>query len=325
MLEPGLDIELGKQLAGASTKVDAVAVVGRDFAPGLTLEELAVIVDPRLKRRCLLAPPDAAFRTREDLASSEFAGQLREASETMAAAGWDVRLLNSLPSAACLAIDDAHAMIVGLEPLPSGTGDIYGGSGDDRLLEGEVTWIDGEAFGATFQRLWDTAPELELLYEEVFALWDPRVAERIVVASSDRWDRVIQHLAANPEKMMGMPSRRFEELVAELLVRDGMDVELTKKTRDGGRDILARADTSIGRHLFLVECKRYAADNPVGVRFVRALYGVVMLEGASAGAIVTTSRFTKGAADFQKEREHQLALEDYDKVVAWLKRSRSSN
>ena len=37
------------------------------------------------------------------------------------------------------------------------------------------------------------------------------------------------------------------------------------ETRDGGRDILAVNKTSLGEHLFLVECKRHAPERPIGV------------------------------------------------------------
>ena len=43
---------------------------------------------------------------------------------------------------------------------------------------------------------------------------------------------------------------KFEELITELLEREGMNVHLTPKTRDGGRDILASLNTAVGEHLY---------------------------------------------------------------------------
>ena len=120
-----------------------------------------------------------------------------------------------------------------------------------------------------------------------------------------------------------MNPRRFEELVAELLSRHGIGVDLTEPTKDGGRDILAWADTAAGRHLYLVECKRCGQDNPVGVALVRALYCVVSSENATGGLLVTTSWFTRGAREFQASVQNRLWLRDYDGVVGWLKEARA--
>lgn len=147
----------------------------------------------------------------------------------------------------------------------------------------------------------------------------PDVASRIIVASTETWDRMIAHLVRNPQDIASIEPRKFEELVAELLIRHGMRVELTAPTNDGGRGILAWADTAAGSHLYLVECKRYSQDNPVGVALVRALYGVVSSENATGGILVTTSRFTRGAQVFQESVQNRLWLRNYEGVLDWLK------
>lgn len=143
---------------------------------------------------------------------------------------------------------------------------------------------------------------------------------KILVSSQRQWQVLIDLLSADPRLMMELAPRRFEELVAELLTRDGLDVELTPERKDGGRDVLAYMDTEFGRHLYLVECKRYSSDRPVGVEIVRALYGVVEHERATAGLLITTSRFTAPAVDFQTTIKNRMTLKEYTHLCDWLKR-----
>lgn len=129
---------------------------------------------------------------------------------------------------------------------------------------------------------------------------------------------VLAYLRAHPEAMRDLPSRKFEQLIAELLTRRGYNVELTPCTRDGGFDMYAAQNTSLGRFLFLVECKRYRPPKKVGVVPVRSLYGVVQEKRATAGVIATTSYFSNDARTFQGTVEHQLKLHDYVVLQEWL-------
>jgi hypothetical protein len=58
-------------------------------------------------------------------------------------------------------------------------------------------------------------------------------------------DELIRYLAMHPEIMHELEPRQFEELIAELFSRMGYVVELTNRTRDGGKDICALKKRSI--------------------------------------------------------------------------------
>ena len=95
-------------------------------------------------------------------------------------------------------------------------------------------------------------------------------------------------------------------------------VTLTPETRDGGKDIFAVNKTSLGDHLFFVECKRYSPEKPVDISLVRALYGVVEAEKANAGVLVTTSYFTKDAIKFRDTIQHRMSFKDYETLLKWI-------
>ncbi len=136
------------------------------------------------------------------------------------------------------------------------------------------------------------------------------------------WEQEIyEYLKANPELLRQLPPRKFEELVASVFKNHGFDVELTPESRDGGFDVLAvaRADLT-GEKKYLVECKRYAEQNKVGVGIVRQLLGVVVDAQATMGIVATTSFFTRGALELE-ERRQDISLKDYNAVVGWLDRN----
>src|ERR1035437_4317447 len=130
--------------------------------------------------------------------------------------------------------------------------------------------------------------------------------------------RMIQDVTINPRELLTLDSRQFEELVAEIWRSLGYEAELTARTKDGGRDIIAvrRVEASVR---FLIECKRYSPLNKVGVELVRALYGVRMHEKATKGILATTSTFTRGAKTFFDDHMWELEPRDFDGVVDWVK------
>jgi restriction system protein len=130
--------------------------------------------------------------------------------------------------------------------------------------------------------------------------------------------RLLTDLARKPELLHRLSPREFEEVVAEILTKQGFDVTLTRFVRDGGKDIYAARRNELGTFLYLVECKKYSPDHLVSVDLVRTLYGVVEFERATAGILVTTSSFTKDAREFARTIECRMALKDFLDVKTWL-------
>lgn len=156
--------------------------------------------------------------------------------------------------------------------------------------------------------------EADLRSEELY------VPQSIVVATEFINAKLLEELAKNPERMLSLTPRQFEELVAELFHREGFSVELTPEKKDGGRDILAVNHSELASHLYLAECKRYAPNRPVGVEYVRSLYGLIEAEKATRGIIASTSYFTKGAKDFSRDLKWRIGLKNYDDLRDWIKK-----
>ena len=143
-----------------------------------------------------------------------------------------------------------------------------------------------------------------------------------LIQLNDGVTELIEHLAKHPEQLYNIKDRKFEELIAHIFRNNNFSVELTKQTRDGGRDIIAiRSDLGIHSR-YLIECKRYAENRPIGVDLVRSLYGVQQQEGANKSILAATSRFTSDARKFankQNTTEWLMDLKGYEDVVKWIR------
>jgi RNA polymerase sigma factor (sigma-70 family) len=150
---------------------------------------------------------------------------------------------------------------------------------------------------------------------------DPASAEtrEFEIRVAEVSDELIQALMANPDLLYELAPRRFEELVAELYDRRGFEVVLTPPTGDDGVDVYVVRHDELGSSLTVVQCKRYAARNKIGAALVRELQGSVSALRASAGVLLTTSFFTKGARRIEEQFKYQLTLHDYFDLLELLK------
>lgn len=123
----------------------------------------------------------------------------------------------------------------------------------------------------------------------------------------------------NPTKIYKLTSREFEELVCEIFQKRGYDVTLTKKTKDGGKDLIVLNNCFLGGFLVYVECKKYSPQRPVSVKLVRELYGTVSADKATAGILISTSYFSREAISFQQRVPNQMKLIDYKELIQKIK------
>ena len=128
-----------------------------------------------------------------------------------------------------------------------------------------------------------------------------------------------RRISSDPSVLYELDPHRFEEFMAEVFAGFGYGVELTARTRDGGRDIIAIRHQDDLVTKLLIECKRYAAHRRVGVGHVRELYAVKLLEGATKAVLATTSFFTRDARALERRLIYELELKDYYAVVQWAR------
>ncbi len=107
---------------------------------------------------------------------------------------------------------------------------------------------------------------------------------------------------------LALSPREFEIETAKLLERDGFNAKVTQYSQDGGIDILATRDNV----KLAVQCKHYQTSK-VAPKEIRALAGSMQIEGATAGLMVCSGGFTKGAVT--EAAALKIALWDMEEVL----------
>ncbi len=128
-----------------------------------------------------------------------------------------------------------------------------------------------------------------LTQDDLFALFELRGPDRVPVGRDLRIEKPQDLLSRSPEE--------FESLVAELYKKWGYGVRVTRRTRDGGIDLIATNNVPGGLEKIAVQCKRFA--HPVGVEHARELLGVVSSDPSiTKGVLVSPSTFTDDCRNF---------------------------
>lgn len=158
-------------------------------------------------------------------------------------------------------------------------------------------------------------PSGELIVQ--FPLDVATAAPPIIDVTSSINSRLIEHFVLHPEELKSIDRRHFEEIVAELFHGFGYEVELTAKTRDGGRDVIAIGGNAVvGK--YLIECKRPDPGHAVGIRPVRELFGVKTDEGATKAILATTAHFSPAALLFFERHRWELEPREFAGLMEWL-------
>jgi len=300
-------------ILGAGMSLDYLAVTGAEFVRDGLAEDVAMLADGRLRLRCIVVDPGSPYIPVTEHRPPIDADLQGRAVSQLEEWGWEVRLSHVPPSRNCLIVDEQLAVL-------SVDSWFVGDRMPAHVTESPASVA---SFLAHFDRVWDassadTSRNNQPLYECLLQTSEPKESANLITASQSYWGPIIRKMASNPDLMHTLDDRVFEEFVAELLTRDGLNVQLTQRTRDGGYDILACADTVVGAHLYLVECKRNSPDRPVGVGVVRMINGVLESQRATAAMVVTTSRFTEPAVAFAATTQHRLHLRDFAELQEWI-------
>jgi hypothetical protein len=131
-------------------------------------------------------------------------------------------------------------------------------------------------------------------------------------------DPVISALQGSGRNLRDLHWRELEEVVAELLADRGLEIDVTPRTRDGGRDIVARGELVPGEPMQIaIEVKQKAV---VGLEDVqRALYAN---SAYPALMLATAGTFSAGVVREREANSMRLFLKDGMALRQWLTVSR---
>lgn len=122
------------------------------------------------------------------------------------------------------------------------------------------------------------------------------------------------------ENIASMRWEDFEHLIRELFEKEfsakGMEVKVTRASRDSGVDAIAFDPDPVSGGKLVIQAKRYTRT--VDVSAVRDLFGTVQSEGANKGILVTTSKYGPDSHAFARGKP--LTLLDGNNLLALLQK-----
>ncbi|MBI4672868.1 MAG: restriction endonuclease [Chloroflexi bacterium] len=137
---------------------------------------------------------------------------------------------------------------------------------------------------------------------------------------------LIQQIASQNEDLYRLMPEDFERLVAELLNRDGWEVELTARTKDDNIDVFAFHRVGGIPLSMLVQCKRYAVERKIGIDIVRSVIYTADKYRTNLAMIATSSSFTTGAIEEKLQfQPWRLDLRDHNAIIAWCLKHAQAN
>lgn len=154
-----------------------------------------------------------------------------------------------------------------------------------------------------------------IVRDEVYRRARKDLQEAMRAAPAAPWRQSMpEDEAALRAALLAMDPFDFERHVMAFFQAQGLLAWVTKKSNDAGIDGFVRH----GNGLVVVQCKRHAAENPVGSPDVQKFKGAMEEHGVWRGYLVTTSFFSGPAMDsaFKNER---LVCVGMDGLLAWHK------
>ncbi len=121
-------------------------------------------------------------------------------------------------------------------------------------------------------------------------------------------------------RVVDLPPSFFERLVVELLVKMGYGGSF----KDAGRAIGKSGDEGIdgtikedklGLDIIYVQAKRWKPGNQVGRPEIQKFVGALAGQGAKKGIFITTSTFSKDAAEYTPKNETKIVLIDGEQLA----------
>jgi restriction system protein len=169
---------------------------------------------------------------------------------------------------------------VGFRSFPS--------SGEDFLNEFLFNLLDLRPELKSLRSISDAS---DLLLQSVVTVGKKTDEGNLIECVTVPWFDIIEILKNDPNAAFKISARKWEELIAGAYKKAGFEeVTLTPRSGDHGRDIIA-IKKGLCSVRIIDQVKAYKPPHLVTANDVRALYGVLHMDGASKGVLTTTSDF----------------------------------
>ncbi len=146
----------------------------------------------------------------------------------------------------------------------------------------------------------------------------PQTPEETLEGSYQRIRKALAQDLLN--KVIALSPAFFERLVVELLVKMGYGGSMKDagkaigKSGDEGIDGTIKED-KLGLDIIYIQAKKWAPGNVVGRPELHKFVGALAGQGAKKGVFITTSSFTREAAEYIPRNETKIVLIDGEQLA----------
>lgn len=139
--------------------------------------------------------------------------------------------------------------------------------------------------------------------------------------------KLYEGIASNPEVLSNLSKDDFESLCAEVFIRRGFEVDLFRKSQDGGIDFLAVKGDDMDPLVFAVQCKQPDARDgkprrSLGRPVLQQIYGAAKAWDLAGAVAISGSTYTSQAENFAKLKPNEMKVYDAQDVLSWIERYR---
>lgn len=158
--------------------------------------------------------------------------------------------------------------------------------------------------------VWEPSVEVEYYDFDLPVYVENEIADKV-----DYIEGLIDGMKIDPRAAYTMESDEFEDVVASIFERNGFNVQVTQRSHDGGKDIIATYDMGGIPCVLYIECKKYDKKRPVGVKIVREVFGTLTSDRVNKAIIVSTSSFSREAREFAGNQNSMIGLLDLNDLL----------
>lgn len=139
----------------------------------------------------------------------------------------------------------------------------------------------------------------------------------ILIIVRNTIDKFCRAIAQNPLALNALEWRDIERIVAETLETIGFNVELTRSTKDGGKDIIVSFTVNKNKFKYYIEVKHWREGGKPGDKHIKSFIQVNARDETNGGIFISTSGYTNSIytrlAEFSTQ---QIKLGDKRKIIS---------
>lgn len=116
----------------------------------------------------------------------------------------------------------------------------------------------------------------------------------------------------------GFDWRKFESLIFDLLNAEGLKVQKTPPTRDGGYDFVAKTTNVLGSEEKIIIESKFYKNKKISIDVLRNLYGISIVEKVNKVLLITNSELTNSSRSFLENSTPNITVWEGHELIRKL-------